>query len=70
MCAVNGVLPTFTHCPTQPASPERSNGMGSPDPDGHDREERRDRAVNVIVWSLLGAVVLLAALGVLLVLAS
>lgn len=44
--------------------------MGSPDPDGHDREERRDRSVNVIVWSLLGAVVLLAALGVLLVLAS
>lgn len=44
--------------------------MDPPNPDEYDREERRDRAVSVIGWSLLGAVVLLAALGVLLVLSS
>lgn len=44
--------------------------MDPPDPDGHDRDERRDRAADVIGWSLLGAVVLLAALAILLVLSS
>ena len=44
--------------------------MGSPDSDGQDRDEQRDRAVNLIAWSVLGAVVLLAVLGVLLVLSA
>lgn len=37
--------------------------MGNPGPDRHDRGRKEDRAVGLIGWSLLAAVLLLAALG-------
>jgi hypothetical protein len=40
--------------------------MDNPGPDGHGRGKRRDRAVRLIGWSLLAAVLLLGALAVLL----
>ena len=64
MYGIYGILSMLPHCLTRRASPERSAGMDTSDPD--DRGEREDRAIHLVGWALLVAVLLLGALAVLL----